>query len=294
MITEETGGHCPNCSAPLSGPFCSSCGQRQLDLDRPFREIAREAMEAFFDFDARIVRTFWPLISRPGFLTLEFLEGRRVRYVHPFKLYFIMSVLLFLGLAYSGYSVVRVGESGESIVAVTVTEADEATESAENTIESGGDAADEAEDRSALVRSLSNLGRLFEEDPVRFNRIFIDRLAKSIVIMVPVFALLLRVLFWRRPYIAHLVFSLHLHSFGFLAILLGMAIDLASRAPEGQGFGSPLAVVAIAVHTFLALRRFAGQGRLLTILKMIILLLLYLMALILTMILTLALTVVTM
>jgi hypothetical protein len=57
---------CPNCSARLNGAFCSTCGQRQTDLDRPFRDIADEAMESFLSFDARIVRTLWPLFRRPG------------------------------------------------------------------------------------------------------------------------------------------------------------------------------------------------------------------------------------
>jgi len=84
---------CPNCSAPLKGPYCSDCGQRQTDLDRPFRDIAGEAMESFLSFDARILRTVWPLVRRPGLLTVDFLAGRRARYVHPFKLYFAASVL---------------------------------------------------------------------------------------------------------------------------------------------------------------------------------------------------------
>ena len=64
-------------------------------------------MESFLSFDARILRTMWPLVRRPGFLTVEFLEGRRARYIHPFKLYVAFSVLFFLVLSMSGYSVVR-------------------------------------------------------------------------------------------------------------------------------------------------------------------------------------------
>jgi hypothetical protein len=60
---------CPNCSVPLNGPYCSSCGQRQFDLDQPCRELAGEAMESFLSFDARILRTLWPLIVTM-FLTL--------------------------------------------------------------------------------------------------------------------------------------------------------------------------------------------------------------------------------
>ncbi len=84
---------CPNCSAALNGPYCSSCGQRQVDLDQPFRDLAAEAMESFLSFDARILRTLGPLVTSPGWLTVEFLAGRRVRYVHPFKLYFAFLAL---------------------------------------------------------------------------------------------------------------------------------------------------------------------------------------------------------
>ena len=94
---------CPNCSAELHGPFCASCGQRQLDLDRPFRELAGEAMDAFLSFDSRILRTMGLLLSKPGLLSEEFLEGRQRRYVHPFKLYFAISVVLFLTLSLSGF-----------------------------------------------------------------------------------------------------------------------------------------------------------------------------------------------
>lgn len=102
MVADQTtlddSQQCPNCSASLKGPYCSECGQRQTDLDRPIGDIAGEAMESFLSFDARILRTLWPLLRRPGLLTVDFLAGRRARYVHPFKLYFGFSVLLFLAL----------------------------------------------------------------------------------------------------------------------------------------------------------------------------------------------------
>ncbi|MBD3849758.1 MAG: DUF3667 domain-containing protein [Acidobacteria bacterium] len=281
---ERDDGVCPNCSAPLSGPFCSSCGQRQMDLDQPFREIAGEAMESFLSFDTRILRTLWPLVRRPGMLTVDFLAGRRARYVHPFKLYFAFCVLLFLGLAMSGYSVIQIGESEDIVTGVRVDVSEE---------EGVEEAAEASEEPSFLARVLTPIGDLAENDPDRLNRIFTDRLAKSIILLVPVFALLLLALYRGRRYVAHLVFSLHLHSFAFLALIVGLGIDLAAGAPAQTRPGNGLAVLVIAVYSFLALRRVYGQGRFLTIVKMQLLLLGYLVALIVTMILTLALTVVT-
>jgi len=288
MVTDQSAPGdnklCPNCSAALDGPYCASCGQRQVDLDQPFRELAAEAMESFLSFDARILQTLWPLIRRPGLLTVEFMEGRRVRYVHPFKLYFAFSVLLFLGLAMSGYSVIQIGESEDVVTGVRVELSEE--EGAEET-------AEPSEEPSFLGRVLGPVGELAENDPDRLNRIFTDRLAKSVILLVPVFALLLLVLYHRRRYVAHLVFSLHLHSFAFLALVVGLVIDLAARAPEQSRPGNGLAVLVIAIYSFLALRRVYGQGRFVTVIKMVVLLLGYIVALIVTMILTLALTVFT-
>lgn len=241
-------------------------------------------MESFLSFDTRILRTLWPLVRRPGLLTVEFLAGRRVRYVHPFKLYFAFSVLLFVGLVMSGYSVIRIGESEDVVTGVRVELSDE----------EGNDEGTEApQEPSFLASVLAPIGDLAENDPERLNRIFTDRLAKSIMLLVPVFALLLLVLYRRRRYVAHLVFSLHLHSFAFLALVVGLVIDLAAQAPEESRPGNGLAVLVIAIYSFLALRRVYGQGRVLTVLKMVLLFFGYLVALILTMILTLALTVVT-
>jgi hypothetical protein len=283
QIDAGTGGTCANCWQPLSGSYCSACGQRHVDLDQPFRELAGEAMESFLSFDARILRTLWPLIRRPGFLTVEFLAGRRVRYVHPFKLYFAFSVLLFLILALSGWTVVHINPGEEAVSGLNIETQEEAQTD---------EPSDASSELSFLSKALGPVADLAESDPARLNRIFTDRLAKSIILLVPVFAALLFALYRRRRYIAHLVFSLHLHSFAFLVLIAGLVVDLAVQAPEGSGPGNALAVLAIAVYSFLALRRVYGQGRLLTVLKMAFLLLGYLLALIVTMIFTLALTVV--
>ena len=281
-----TGGHqCPNCSAPLSGPYCSSCGQRQTDLDRPFGEIASEVMEAFFSFDERLIRTLWPLIARPGLLTQEFVDGRRARYVHPFKLYFAFSVALFLVYSLSGITVVRVADGNDPVVAIQIDETEQE--------EADGQSTTDPEEPSFIGRMFAPLIRLAEEDPGHLNRVFTDRLAKSIILLVPVFAALLRLLFPRSRYVAHFVFSLHLHSFAFFALLVGVSGDVALGHTGGNGPGNNLATIVIAVYSFLALRRVYGRGRLATVATMVVLLLGYLVALLVTMILTLAVAVAT-
>ena len=58
--------------------------------------FASEALESISHADSRLWRTLWYLLARPGFLTREFFAGRRVRYLPPFRLYLVISVVFFL------------------------------------------------------------------------------------------------------------------------------------------------------------------------------------------------------
>ncbi len=88
------------------------------------REFASETFESFTHADSRLWRTLWLLVSKPGFLTVEFLEGRRARYLPPFRLYLVLSVVLFLVAAsISSHHAVFVGFStgeGGSVDGVNV------------------------------------------------------------------------------------------------------------------------------------------------------------------------------
>lgn len=104
--------HCRNCGESLVGPYCSHCGQREGRGDLTFGEVAGEVLEEFFSWDSRFWRTLVPLIFRPGFLTAEFIAGRRARYVPPFRLYLIISFVLFLFLSLFARDNIRLDASG--------------------------------------------------------------------------------------------------------------------------------------------------------------------------------------
>ncbi|HEY2395443.1 MAG TPA: DUF3667 domain-containing protein [Rudaea sp.] len=87
---------CANCGAELFGPHCYSCGQPVKGMVRQLSSIVADMADTVLNIDSRIFRTLWPLLVKPGFLTNEYLAGRRVRYVTPFRLYFFLSVIAFL------------------------------------------------------------------------------------------------------------------------------------------------------------------------------------------------------
>jgi Protein of unknown function (DUF3667) len=60
---------------------------------RPVHGLLEEFLETFLHIDGRIFHTLPPLMFKPGFLTLEYFAGRRVRYIAPFRLMFVMCLL---------------------------------------------------------------------------------------------------------------------------------------------------------------------------------------------------------
>ncbi len=87
---------CRNCGDPTPGAWCPSCGQRKAHLRASLTTLVHDLMEDQFGLEQRTPRTLFALFFRPGYLTREYLDGRVVRYVQPFKLYLISSLLLFL------------------------------------------------------------------------------------------------------------------------------------------------------------------------------------------------------
>ncbi len=87
---------CLNCETTLSGQYCGNCGQRARSRLISLWELIREAFGDLFELDSRLWQTLVPLIIRPGKLTLDYLRGRRARFMPPFRTYLVLSVLFFL------------------------------------------------------------------------------------------------------------------------------------------------------------------------------------------------------
>jgi hypothetical protein len=92
------GDDCPNCGAAMWGEFCFACGQPRKGLIRRITSVMGDFLDTVFSIDNRLWRTLAPLYFLPGQLTVEYVAGRRVRYVTPFRLFFFLCVLSFLAL----------------------------------------------------------------------------------------------------------------------------------------------------------------------------------------------------
>ncbi len=87
---------CLNCGTELRGQYCGHCGQRATSRLISLWELVRDGFGDLLDVDSRLWRTMIPLLVRPGQLTLDYLQGRRARYMPPFRMYLVLSLVFFV------------------------------------------------------------------------------------------------------------------------------------------------------------------------------------------------------
>jgi hypothetical protein len=88
--------NCLNCGTRLRGQYCGNCGQRSRNRLISIWQLLQEAFGDLLELDSRLWRTLLPLLVRPGQLTRDYLEGRRARYMPPFRTYLVLSVVFFV------------------------------------------------------------------------------------------------------------------------------------------------------------------------------------------------------
>ena len=175
--------HCKNCQTSLDSAYCPTCGQRDVDLERPIWSLIGDVVKETFELDGRAALTVSILFRHPGMLTSEFLAGRRRTYTSPLRLYLVFSISFFILVAWLAQSGILL-EPGQ----------------------------DPGFDAAVQARFLS------------------DDLPRLMFILLPVFALLLKVVYFNRLYFDHLIFSVHLHSAAYVILATMMPLeDLANR-----------------------------------------------------------------
>lgn len=98
------GNECLNCGTQLTTEdnFCSRCGQVNDTNRLSVKQYFFEYLSGFFDFDNRFLKTVIPLVFKPGFVTKEYVNGKRMKYVNPFQMYLHISILFFLVIGIFG------------------------------------------------------------------------------------------------------------------------------------------------------------------------------------------------
>jgi hypothetical protein len=247
---------CKNCDAVLSGRYCANCSQA-ADVHVPTTlELVHELLEGLTHSDSRLWRTLTTLWFKPGKLTEEFVAGRRVAYLPPFRLYLILSIIFFLIAS-------LVHTSGEAIV---FDEAMKPAGSAVNALPAEkpitGCQDLEVSARPAWTPRLRHICEEVRKDSAEnLVQVAVRTLSKAMFIFLPLVAFLHMLMYWRPRYryAEHLLFFVHLHAFYFsVAILLIPIIEAAIAWPKlegAAGFLETLLGWTLPVYTVMAMRR---------------------------------------
>lgn len=232
-----------------------------------------------FDLESRLFRTLKYLVVRPGFLTTEFVEGRRASYLSPGRLYLVMSVIFFFLLSsiaeiLSGDMNLKVSEDGKNIEIVSLSESD--VESNEDAISTqpisvqNPDNTEQSEWEIVLEQKIEQM----VADPGAGLAELIDNLPLMMFLLLPVYAMLLQLFYLRNFYTQHLVFLLHIHSFLFLVFSIELLIpdqstglvvgEKSDWVADGWSVLQSLLTMGSFLYCYLALKRVYAQSYLKT------------------------------
>jgi hypothetical protein len=205
---------CPTCDISVSDSYCARCGEQRLGKrELSLAGLGAQAVESVANVDGRVFRSLRALLLRPGELTAAYLRGQRKPYVGPVQLFLVANVLFFVLQTALGFHALS------------------------NPLDSHLEDQVYSEWATTLAeRRFESKGVTREAYAPLFDRAVAVNAKLLAVVLVPMFALLVSLLFLRsrRRAVAHLVFGLHFVAFLLLslcamplvAIPLVVALDL--------------------------------------------------------------------
>lgn len=275
---------CLNCEQTLQDKhnYCPNCGQENTNNEVSIGLLLREFTSNVFSFDSRFAHTIKPFLFNPGKMTEAFIAGKRVFYANPIRWYLVISIFHFF--FFSKVFEPTVEDKKHRIIkdssdTLTVAQFDSLYHLPDSL---HGDGWPVTEQQLSLINNLnsttsmtadevsdslnfdrySSIRRFALKQVVRFdqeNRATIIRYAERqipiiIFFVLPVFALLLKLFFWRRGlYIKHLIHSIHIHSFFFF--LMGWVWALSLIIEDFEDWGIWLTLLATSIYIVFSFKK---------------------------------------
>jgi hypothetical protein len=281
----HTASDCPNCGARVSGNFCHECGQETLLHPPSTREFLHEFIGHYVALEGKLWKSLGLLLFRPGRLTLEYIKGRRARYVQPLRLYLTFSLIFFAVMKYVGHETGHDQETPAQVVSTEEVQAKKpklVNQDHPGEIHEGTKQMREAVGKvdpglaNVVVDRVEHFSELPGEEQSRlFNTALYSYVPYAIFCMMPLFALYLKVLYLGsgRRFGEHLLFALHSNAFAFLTLALLLL------APAGWTLVRWTLGLWLTFYLPTAMRRVYGGSRKATALRWIVLMFLHMVTL---------------
>lgn len=315
---------CLNCGATVQGRYCHACGQENVKPKETFWHMVTHFFYDITHFDSNFFTTVKDLLFKPGFLSKEYMKGRRASYLHPVRMYVFTSAIFFLLF----FSFFTPSESLNTNPGNPISREQRAEYLKQLQLRLEKDTANEwlkerilfvkdtthrlttsdllkykgnnsfrisfsdteynsFEEYDSIERALPvskrdgwitrrlvkmdiNLRKKIAENPEEVTKKFLDsvlhRLPYMLLISLPFFALILKLVYIRRKqfyYADHGVFTIHLYVFTFLLLLVVFTSGSLKDATHWEFIDWLVAILFILLlfYFYKAMRTFYGQGR---------------------------------
>jgi len=250
VVTSFSWYTCKNCSYSFEGNFCPSCGQSIKEVQQPIVHFLGDMFGALFALDMRAVRSVPMLLIKPGKLSSEFVDGKRAKHVAPFRFYLFVSIVFFFligiqtkklinedvnlsadevevidslasNLPLTNFSingqdtVFKINSIADGVNIASLFKESLQVELADSTLTDA--------ERAKATKELN----AFDDPDYLVSKVY-QYISWSFFILMPWFALILFLFSWkkRKFYIEHLVFSVNLHTFFFLVLILVILVSM--------------------------------------------------------------------
>ena len=271
---------CLNCNYLLNenDNFCSKCSQKHYKKELSLRIVITDFFTDYFAFDSKFFRSIFPLFFKPGFLTKEYLSGKRMKYIPPLRMYIFISFIYFATPEiYSPSNLTETNSLHKNLVEIQLSKAkkDSLTSALNNEIE-----------LEILMKEIGipvyyqtkiitreAIKKLVEVENYNIRNIevyFIGKISIMMFFLLLFLALLLRLIYIRNKTVSYfncLIFSIHLHCFAFAALTISTLLYFAWI----QAFIK----LTILIYILIAMKTFFNQSWKKSVFKYFILLSLY-------------------
>ena len=258
--------NCHNCGAAVSYHYCCVCGQDTKLHVPSAAEFLHEFVGHYVALEGRLWKTLAALLFRPGFLTREYIEGRRVRYVEPLRVYLTFSILFFALLKVLSPVLYQEDTPVRANPAVTAEAVQQARATDQEDIDLNLSKLGVSPD---VERKLKAFGRLSpEERDGKLTAALFSYVPYALFCLMPLFALYLKLLYLGtgRRYGEHMLFALHTNGFTFAILCVQIVIS-----PLDLGFIRFLLVAWMVAYLPMAMQRVYGGPRAITGLRWVVL-----------------------
>lgn len=327
-LKERQEKNCLNCNTEVQGRFCQNCGQENVETKETVWHLVSHFFKDITHFDGKFFSTLKYLFTRPGFLSKEYMIGRRASYVNPVRMYVFTSAFFFLiffsfmkvdnstivndlkmngktlaeaealdSMAFDIYTKNINKEDGRDSVPMTrqefkhyfdstimeggihFTNTDYKTKAEYDSVLNSGKKKHNWFQRQLIYKEIElnekyhNEGGKAVKD---YANILLHSLPQMLFFLLPLFALILKMLYIRRKdfyYVNHSIFSIHFYIFSFITMLVIFALNKLNEGLKWPFVGYIELILGLGIFFYLykSMRNFYQQRRAKTVFKFLLL-----------------------